>query len=177
MGAVSIHKFFNPKRFLKILDFIFKPLLLITFALLIYGLWQALYVSPPDYQQGELVRIMYVHVPSASLSLFIYLGMAISSVAYLVWKNPLSYYMAKSLAPIGACFCFITLATGSIWGKETWGAWWIWQDARLVSMLLLFFLYLGYIILQSSIADRERLALASSIIAILGAINLSLIHI
>lgn len=138
------------------------------------GLYSALVDSPPDYQQGETVRIMYVHVPAAWMSLMTYGIMAVASLSYLVWRNPLSDVLARSAAPIGAGFTLITLITGSLWGKPMWGTWWVW-DARLTSVLILFFIYLGYMMLANSAGSGERGRKSAAILAIVGALNLPII--
>ena len=145
-----------------------------TFLIFIVGLYFALINSPPDYIQGDSMRIMYVHVPSAWLSLFSYTILAISCIVWFVTRNPVFNLFAKSIAPIGAAFTLIALVTGSIWGKPTWGVWWVW-DARLTSMLLLFFLYLAYILLWQSIANREIAAKISATLGIIGFINIPII--
>ena len=145
-------------------------LISLTLLTFIIGLYFSLLESPPDYIQGDSMRIMYIHVPSAWLSLFSYTILAASCVAWFVYRNPVFNLIAKSIAPIGAALTLIALVTGSIWGKPTWGVWWVW-DARLTSMLILFFLYLAYILLWQSISNQET---ASKISAALG---LSLIHI
>jgi heme exporter protein C len=138
------------------------------------GLRSALITSPIDYQQFDAVRIMYIHVPSAWLALMIYSIMAISNLSGFIWKNPFSYLIAKSIAPIGAMFTLITLITGSIWGKPIWGTWWVW-DARLTSVLILFFLYLGYIILVNAFDDDAKGEKIAAIISIIGFINIPII--
>jgi len=130
--------------------------------------------SPLDYQQSNAVKIMYVHVPAAWMSLIIYTLMAMFNISAFVWKNPFFYLIARAIAPVGAMFTFITLATGSIWGKPIWGAWWVW-DARLTSVLILFFLYLGYIILLNSFDDLHKGEKIAAIISIVGFINVPLI--
>ncbi len=137
-----------------------------------FGLYQALFVSPIDYQQGELVRIMYVHVPSAWISLGAYLFMACCSLASIIWSNKLAYILAAAAAPIGACFAFITLVTGSIWGYPTWGTWWVW-DARLTSMLILFLFYVSYIILFQH--DPVKAEKPCAVISLIGAINVPIV--
>jgi len=149
-------------------------LIVSTFFIFIVGLYFALLNSPPDYIQGDSMRIMYVHVPSAWLSLFSYTILAISCIIWFVTRNPVFNLFAKSIAPIGAAFTLIALVTGSIWGKPTWGVWWVW-DARLTSMLLLFFLYLAYILLWQSIANREIAAKISATLGIIGFINIPII--
>lgn len=141
---------------------------------LIFGLYQALITSPIDYQQSNAVRIMYIHVPAAWMSLIIYSIMAISNISGFIWKNPFSYILAKSIAGIGIIFTAITLITGAIWGKPIWGVWWVW-DARLTSVLILFFLYLGYIILLNSFEDRQKGEKIAAIISIIGFINIPII--
>lgn len=138
------------------------------------GVYFALFQSPPDYQQGASVRIMYVHVPAAWMALFCYTAMAAASAAGFIWKHPLADIAAKSTAPIGAAFTFLALATGSLWGKPMWGAFWAW-DARLTSVLILFFLYLGYMTLWSAVEDRARAAKIAAIAAIVGFINIPVI--
>lgn len=145
--------------------------MLITLAL---GLHEALIMSPPDYQQGETVRIMYVHVPAAWMSLGIYTFIAACSFSSLVWKTRLSYLLAISAAPIGASFALITLVSGSLWGKPIWGTWWVW-DARLTSMLILFLLYLSYIAVVNSGDNINRAEKPASVIALIGFINVPLV--
>ncbi len=145
-----------------------------TAALIAVGLYLALFVAPPDYQQGERVRIMFVHVPAAWMALFVYTGMAAASAMALIWKHPLSDIAARASAPIGACFTFMALATGSLWGKPMWGAWWVW-DARLTSMLVLLFLYLGYMALADAFDDAARGAKAAAILALVGFVNVPII--
>ncbi|HSW68834.1 MAG TPA: heme ABC transporter permease [Gammaproteobacteria bacterium] len=140
-----------------------------------YGLIGGLFLAPPDYQQGDGFRIIYVHVPSAFLSMIIYLTMAIAALITLVWRVKVAAICMSCSARIGAWFTFLALVTGSIWGKPMWGTWWIW-DARLTSVLILFFLYLGFIALQSVIADLQNRERASAVMAIVGVINLPIIH-
>jgi len=131
--------------------------------------------APADYQQGESVRIMFVHVPAAWMALFCYSFMAAASAVALIWKHPLADLAAKSAAPIGACFTLLALVTGSLWGKPMWGTWWVW-DARLTSMLILFFLYIGYIALVNAFDDPTRGQRAASILALVGVVNVPIIH-
>jgi heme exporter protein C len=130
--------------------------------------------SPNDYQQADAVKIMYVHVPAAWMSLLIYSLMAIFNISGFIWKNPFFYIISKSIAIIGLVFTAITLISGAIWGKPIWGSWWVW-DARLTSVLILFFLYLGYIILVNSFDDREKGDKIAAIISIIGFINIPII--
>ncbi len=151
------------------------PYLIIgTVITLAIGLYQALFISPPDYQQGENVRIMYVHVPSAWLALGIYSFIAICSFSYLVWQTAMSYILAFAAAPIGTVFALITLITGSLWGKPIWGTWWVW-DARLTSMLVLFLLYVSFIIIAHSGHNQHRASKPACVIALIGFINVPIV--
>jgi heme exporter protein C len=141
---------------------------------LIYGLYQALFLSPIDYQQGEIVRIMYIHVPAAWLALGIYSFMAFCSFVNLVWRLKMAYLFAAASAPIGAMFAFVTLVTGSIWGKPIWGVWWVW-DARLTSMFILFLIYLSYIAVINSGNNISRAEKPASVIALIGFINIPIV--
>jgi len=138
------------------------------------GLVLGLFVAPPDYQQGDAVRIIYIHVPSAWMALFVYTSLAIASAVGLIWKHPLADVFAKAAAPVGAAFTVICLASGSLWGKPMWGTWWVW-DARLTSVLVLFFLYCGHMVLAEAFDDPQRGARASGILAIVGIINVPII--
>ena len=164
----------NPNRFNKITEKIQPCILFITIITLISGLYFGLFDSPKDYQQGDAVRIMYVHVPSAWLASFLYFSLAISCLFYLVWKHPLADLVSSSIAPIGALFSALTLVTGSLWGKPMWGTWWVW-DARLTSMLVLFFFYLGYILLSNSFERKIDGSKTASVLAIVGLINLPIV--
>ena len=143
--------------------------------LFVAGLFGGLGLAPTDYQQGESFRIIYVHVPSAWLSMFAYLLMASAGAASLIWKVKLGDVIARAAAPVGASFTALALATGSLWGKPMWGTWWVW-DARLTSELLLLFLYLGYLALQSAIEDRRAGARAGAVLAVVGVVNIPIIH-
>ena len=164
----------NPNRFNRITEKIQPYILFITIIALISGLYFGLFDSPKDYQQGDAVRIMYVHVPSAWLASFLYFSLAISCVFYLVWKHPLADLVSSSIAPIGALFSVLTLVTGSLWGKPMWGTWWVW-DARLTSMLVLFFFYLGYILLSNAFERKIDGSKTASVLAIVGLINLPIV--
>lgn len=169
-----MHKYANPRRFTRLAEWL-SPWLLVSALLIIgYGLYLGLFNSPADYQQGEAVRIMYVHVPAAWLSLFGYCLMAFGSALYLIWGHLLGDVIARAAAPVGAIFCLICLVTGAIWGKPTWGAWWVW-DARLTSQLILFFMYIGYIAYAASANTDERIAKAAAILALVGVINIPII--
>ncbi|MCM8854599.1 MAG: heme ABC transporter permease [Candidatus Thiodiazotropha sp. (ex Lucinoma kastoroae)] len=142
---------------------------------LLVGLYYGLFVAPADYQQGESYRIMYIHVPAAWMSMFIYVVMAVSGLISLVWRIKMTEVVVISSATVGASFTFLALATGSLWGKPMWGAWWVW-DARLTAELLLLFLYLGIIALHSAIEDKRVAARAVSILALVGVVNIPIIH-
>ncbi|MBI1731156.1 MAG: heme ABC transporter permease [Gammaproteobacteria bacterium] len=144
-------------------------------ALLAVGLAGALWFAPPDYQQGESVRIIYVHVPAAWMSLFVYVVLAAAGITGLVWNVKVADALARASAPLGASFTLLALATGSLWGKPMWGTWWVW-DARLTSELILLFLYLGYIALQGAIEDTRMAARAGAVLAAIGLVNIPIIH-
>jgi len=164
----------NPARFFKLATVLLPWCAAATVLLLGSGLYFALFDSPADYQQGESVRIMYVHVPSAWLGMAGYTTLALASATALIWKHPLADLVAKSASPIGASFTFLCLVTGSLWGKPMWGTWWAW-DARLTSMLILFFLYLGHMALFNAFDDAQRGARAAAILAIAGSVNVPII--
>ena len=142
---------------------------------LLAGLYSGLFVAPPDYQQGESYRIMFIHVPSAWMSMFVYMVMAGAGAITLIWRMKIAEIVASASAPLGASFTFLALATGSLWGKPMWGTWWVW-DARLTSELILLFLYLGFMALESAIEDQRTAARATAILALVGAINIPIIH-
>jgi heme exporter protein C len=173
-----MHRFANPARFVRIARIATPVALVLGLVLTAAGLFIGLFASPPDYQQGESVRIMYVHVPAAWLASGGYLGLAIASATALIWRHPLATIAARAIAPPGAAFAAICLMSGSLWGKPTWGTYWVW-DARLTSMLVLLFLYLGYLALSASEGANagsgggERKGAA--ILALVGAINLPVI--
>lgn len=146
-----------------------------AFLLFMVGLYQGLYVAPPDYQQGDSYRIIFIHVPAAWMSLFVYVVMAVSSGIGLIWQIRLADMVAAASAPMGASFTFLALVTGSLWGKPMWGAYWVW-DARLTSELILLFLYFGYMALQSAIEDQRTADKASGLLAIVGVVNVPIIH-
>lgn len=168
-------KYASPMHFYRLAN-LFTPWLGWSAALLfIAGLYGALFYAPADYQQGESFRIIYVHVPSAWMSMFVYMIMAFAGAVGLIWKTKVSDSIARNCAPLGASFTFLALVTGSLWGKPMWGTWWVW-DARLTSELILLFLYLGYIALQSAIDDRRSAARASAVLALVGVVNIPIIH-
>jgi heme exporter protein C len=164
----------NPTRFLSIVDRVVPWLTALTILLLGYGLYLSLFVAPPDYQQGETVKIMFIHVPAAWLAMFGYTLIALAALGTLIWRHPLADVAAKTAAPIGATFTFIALVTGSLWGKPMWGTYWVW-DARLTSVLVLFLLYLGLIALWQSIEEPGRAGRAAAILALVGFINVPII--
>jgi heme exporter protein C len=170
-----MHTLASPARFTRLSDKLLPWLVAATVVLLSAGLVEALFLSPPDYQQGDTVRIMYVHVPAAWMSMMIYTVMAGASASYLVWKHPLADIAARASAPLGAGFTLVTLVTGSIWGKPMWGAWWVW-DARLTSVLVLFFLYIGYIALSDAYRHIERGKKVCAILALVGFVNIPVIR-
>ena len=144
-------------------------------ALIVAGLYGGLVLAPPDYQQGDGFRIIYVHAPCAWMSLMVYVTMAISAAVGLIWRMKVAHAVAASCAPIGASFTFAALVTGSLWGRPMWGTYWEW-DPRLTSELILLFLYLGYMGLRSAIDDAQRADRASALLAIVGVINVPIIH-
>lgn len=164
----------NPTRFLGLVGAVLPWIAGLTVILFVVGLWLVFAVAPADYQQGETVKIMYIHVPFAWLSMFCYMTMAASALGTLVWRHPLADVSAKCAAPIGATFTFLALATGSLWGKPMWGTWWVW-DARLTSVLVLFIMYLGLIALTETIEDPARAAKASAILTLVGVVNIPII--
>ena len=169
------HRLSSPPYYYRFAGKCLPWLTLLCLAFLLTGLYGGLVLAPPDYQQGDSFRIIYIHVPSAWMSLFIYMVMAISGGIGLVWRIKLSEIVAICSAPIGATFTFLALVTGSLWGKPMWGTWWVW-DARLTSELILLFLYLGVIALYSAIDDKRVAARATSILALVGVVNIPIIH-
>jgi heme exporter protein C len=164
----------NPTRFMGLVDRVLPWLAGVTVVTFAAGLWLVFFRAPADYQQGETVKIMYIHVPFAWLSMFCYMTMAASALGTLVWRHPLADVSAKCAAPIGAAFTFLALATGSLWGKPMWGTWWVW-DARLTSVLVLFIMYLGLIALQETIEDPLRAAKATAVLTLVGVVNIPII--
>jgi heme exporter protein C len=164
----------NPTRFLGFAERALPWLIGATVFAFAVGLGQALFIAPDDYQQGATVKIMFLHVPSAWLAMFCWGLMSLAALGTLVWRHPLADVAAKAAAPIGAAFTFLCLFTGSMWGRPMWGTYWVW-DARLTSMLLLFFLYLGHIALSRAYDDSERGDRAAAILALVGVINLPVI--
>src|ERR1700744_6093766 len=163
----------NPSRFLSLTARILPWLAGVTAILLLIGLYQSV-TAPDDYQQGATVKIMFIHVPNAWLSMFVWGIMSVAALGTLVWRHPLADVAAKAAAPIGACFTFLALVTGSLWGRPMWGTYWEW-DARLTSVLILFLMYLGLIALWRAVEDPSRAARAAAILTLVGAINLPII--
>ena len=170
-----MHAYANPARFLKIARPATVWTLALAVPLIIAGVIGGLFVTPPDYLQGESVRILYIHVPSAWLGMAGWGGLAAASLMQLVWRHPLAAIAGRAIAPAGAAFAAMCLATGSIWGRPTWGTWWEW-DGRLTSMLILLFLYLGYIALASAERERGGEGRMAALFGLVGAINLPIIH-
>src|SRR5580700_4169395 len=164
----------NPSRFLGLIERVlpwFAGACLLAFA---FGLNQALFVAPDDYQQGASVKIMFIHVPSAWLAMFCWGLMSVAALGTLVWRHPLADVAAKTAAPIGAAFTFLCLFTGSMWGRPMWGTYWVW-DARLTSVLVMFIMYLGLIALWRSADDPGRAGRAAAVLTLVGAINLVIV--
>ncbi len=164
----------NPMRFLNFADKLLPWVVIITCALFGIGLYLSFFASPADYQQGETVRIMYIHVPAAWLAMQTYIFMAITSFGILVWRHPVADVAAKSAAPIGAAFTFLALFTGAVWGKPMWGTWWVW-DARLTSVLILFLMYIGLIMLRGLIQSASRGAIVTSVLTLAGIVIIPVI--
>jgi heme exporter protein C len=169
-----LHRYANPAAFGRLSARVMPWSIGATVILLALGAYFALFNSPPDYQQGESVRIMYVHVPAAIMSELVYGAMALAAAAGIIWKHALADLFVKAAAPLGAIFTLICLVAGSLWGKPMWGAWWVW-DARLTSELVLFFLYLGYIALVDAFDDPQRGLRAGAILVLVGVVDLPII--
>ena len=175
MNFKSIYKLGSPPLSYK-LCIILEPWFLISSILLIaVGMYSGLFVAPPDEEMGDAFRIIYFHVPSAYVSMMAYVCMAIASIIGLIWRSNVAFSFAKSCAPIGASFTFLALVTGMLWGKPMWGTAWVW-DARLTSELILLFLYLAYMMLHLSIPDRTKADRSASLLAIVGVVNIPIIH-
>jgi heme exporter protein C len=169
------HRFASPPHFYRIAGTLSAWLLWPSVLLIAIGTYGGLVLAPPDYQQGDAFRIIYVHVPSAYLSTMIYALMAVASAIGLIWRIKLAHAVAASAAPIGASFTALALASGMLWGKPMWGAYWAW-DPRLTSELILLFIYFGYISLRASFEDVNKADRASGVLAVVGVINLPIIH-
>ena len=168
------HKYANPNNFLRLIVPLRKVSLFLTIALILIGLVMSLFLSPPDYQQSETVRIMYIHVSSAWISLLAYSSIFVFSLFYIIWKFPLFIIIAKEIPSIGITFTLITLATGSLWGKPTWGTYWVW-DARLTSFLILLFIFLGLIFLDKAFKYSSQGNISFAYLSIIGGINIPII--
>ena len=175
-NSLAIRKFSdlaNPTRFLALADRLLPWLAGLTALFFVVGLWLS-FMTEGDYQQGETVRIMYVHVPAAWLSMMCYSVMALAALGTLVWRHPLADVSSRAAAPIGACFTFLALVTGSLWGKPMWGTWWVW-DARLTSVFVLFLMYLGLMALNRAIDDPARSSKVSAVLVLVGFVNIPII--
>ena len=172
---MSFWKFSSPQTFYPVAKKLSVIFFVLAAVLTIWGLYIGFFVAPTDFQQGESYRIIFIHVPAAWMSMFIYLVMAFWAGVGLIWNTRLSSMMAHALAPTGAIMTFVALWTGALWGRPTWGTWWVW-DARLTSELVLLFLYVGYIVLRSSIDDPRRGDRASAVLALVGVVNVPIIY-
>jgi len=170
------HQLASPPHFYRLASLFIPWLAWPGYALVAYGTFAGLFVAPPDYQQSDAFRIIYVHVPSAYLSMMAYMIMAIAGGIGLIWRMKLAHAVAASAAPLGASFTFLALASGSVWGRPMWGTWWEWGDPRLMSELLMLFLYIGYMALRSAIDDTGKADKASAVLALVGAVNVPVIH-
>ena len=177
MNALTrwFHYLGSPENFYRFAGRLIPWLAVLFVVTLAWGLYGGLFTAPPDYQQGESYRIIFLHVPSAWMSMFIYVAMCVAAVVGLVWRIKVAELAAMASAPIGAAFTAVTLVTGSLWGKPMWGAYWVW-DARLTSELILLFIYLGIIGLYQAIEDRRSAARAASLLALVGLVNIPIIH-
>jgi heme exporter protein C len=164
----------NPERFMAFSRWAAPMFGVIAVAAALVGLYLG-FSAPPDYQQGETVRIMFIHIPAAWMAMFVYVCLGVASLLALVFRHVLADAAAQAAAPLGAGFTFLALATGSLWGRPMWGTWWVW-DARLTSVLVLFLFYLAYIALRASLDDEQKAARASAILALVGLVNLPIVH-
>ncbi len=171
-----LHKMASPPHFYQLAKTLMPWFAVPGYMLIAYGAFAGLFVAPPDYQQSDAFRIIYVHVPAAYLSMMGYMIMAVAGGIGLIWRMKLAHAVAAAIAPLGAAFTFLALVTGSIWGKPMWGTWWEWGDPRLTSELILLFLYFGYMALRSSIDDVAKADKASAVLALVGAVNVPIIH-
>ena len=169
------HKMASPRYFYSLAGRLIPWLGAACLLFMLAGLYYGLIEAPPDYQQGDSYRIMFIHVPAAWMSMFVYVVMAGAGLIGLVWHIKLAEMIAISSATIGASFTFLALVTGSLWGKPMWGTWWVW-DARLTSELILLFLYLGVIALYNAIDDKRTAARSTAILALVGVVNIPIIH-
>lgn len=170
-----LHRLASPPYFYRLAGRLYHWLLWPALLCIVVGVYGGLVLAPADYQQGDAFRIIYVHVPSAYLSMMVYTTMAFASAIGLIWRIKLAHAVAASAAPIGASFTFLALATGALWGEPMWGTWWVW-DARLTSELILLFLYLGYMLLRTAFEDINKADRASGLLALVGVVNVPIIH-
>ncbi len=171
-----IHKLASPPHFYKLSAKMIPWFTIAGVLLVLYGSIAGLFLAPPDYQQGDAFRIIYVHVPAAYLSMMTYMIMAVSAGIGLIWRMKLAHAVAAGAAPLGAWFTFLALITGSIWGRPMWGTWWEWGDPRLTSELIMLFLYFGYMALRNAIDDTVKADRASAVLVLVGAVNVPIIH-
>ena len=168
--------FANPHRFLSLSGWLAPACYMLATILIGWGIWQGLWMVPrDDYQGGDIMRVMFIHVPAAWLAMASYTGLAVTSFVWFIWRHELADIAAKAIAPLGAVWTALCLLTGAIWGKPTWGTWWQWDDARMMSVLFLFFLFLGYLALRAAMDTRQKSARAGAILAMVGAVNVPLI--
>ena len=170
------HKLASPPHFYRLSAKMIPWFAVPGIALVVYGSYAGLFLAPADYQQGDAFRIIYVHVPSAYLSLMAYMIMATAGGIGLIWRIKLAHAVAAAAAPIGAAFTFLALCTGSIWGRPMWGTWWEWGDPRMMSELILLFLYFGYMALRGAIDDTSKADKASAVLALVGIVNVVIVH-
>jgi heme exporter protein C len=175
MARIHWFHYAAPQRFYGLAGHLVPWFAIAALVLAAWGLWLGLVVAPTDFQQGDSYRIIYVHVPVSWMSMVLYVAMAFWAAIGLIFNARLAAMLAQAIAPTGALMAFLSLATGSLWGKPTWGTWWVW-DARLTSELILLFLYIGYLSLRSAIEDERRADRASAVLAIVGVINVPIIY-
>ena len=166
----------SPPHFYRFAELLIPWLMIPGVLLIAYGTWAGLFLAPADYQQGDAFRIIYVHVPSAYLSMMAYMFMAVGGAIGLIWRMKLAHAVGAAAAPLGAAFTFLALVTGMIWGRPMWGTYWEWGDPRMMSELILLFLYFGYMALRSSIDDTAKADKASAVLAIVGVVNVVIVH-
>lgn len=172
---MNLYRYASPATFYPLAGRLVPWFAALAAVLTAVGLYLSFFVAPTDFQQGEGYRIIFIHVPAAWMSMFVYIVMAFWSAIGLAWNTRLSFVMARALAPTGAMFTFVALWTGALWGKPMWGAWWVW-DARLTSSLILLFLYVGYMALQAAIDDPRRADRAGALLNLVGVINVPIIY-
>jgi heme exporter protein C len=175
MSSINWFHYAAPQRFYALAGKLVPWFATLAVALAAYGLWLGLVVAPSDFQQGNSYRIIFVHVPVSWMSMVLYLAMAFWAAIGLIFNTRLAFMLAQAIAPTGALMAFLSLWTGALWGKPTWGTWWVW-DARLTSELILLFLYIGYLSLRGAIEDERRADRASAVLAIVGAVNVPIIY-